>query len=181
METKIAGFCLCLAVYTVWTGVASGSVVKAVLPAKCPLDYRRRVETCIMEAQLAPQAGGGISLVVNKDKVVDLCDRGLLMKTIDCLKEIRSRCALNESVVHDLDRLYSVTNWQQAARLLCHDPQLDTSTTTVSNQTQQMHINTTQESSMPSDVSSPGLSSTSDSDPNLTHSFTTVVYPRTRK
>ncbi|KAL8588848.1 hypothetical protein ACOMHN_011563 [Nucella lapillus] len=49
--------------------------------------------------------------------------------------------------------------------------EVDTSTTTVSNQTQQMHINTTQESSMPSDVSSPGLSSTSDSDPNLTHSL----------
>ncbi|KAL8610898.1 hypothetical protein ACOMHN_056753 [Nucella lapillus] len=47
--------------------------------------------------------------------------------------------------------------------------EVDTSTTTVSNQTQQMH--TTQESSMPSDVSSPGLSSTSDSDPNLTHSL----------
>ncbi|KAL8623447.1 hypothetical protein ACOMHN_058892 [Nucella lapillus] len=49
--------------------------------------------------------------------------------------------------------------------------EVDTSTTTVSNQAQQMHIDTTQESSMPSDVSSPGLSSTSDSDPNLTHSI----------
>ncbi|KAL8590830.1 hypothetical protein ACOMHN_052181 [Nucella lapillus] len=46
--------------------------------------------------------------------------------------------------------------------------EVDTSTTTVSNQAQQMHIDTTQESSMPSDVSSPGLSLTSDSDPNLT-------------
>ncbi|KAL8562815.1 hypothetical protein ACOMHN_004507 [Nucella lapillus] len=34
-----------------------------------------------------------------------------------------------------------------------------------------MHTDTTQESSMPSDVSSPGLSSTSDSDPNPTHSI----------
>ena len=45
-------------------------VVVKVAPATCPLDYRRRVETCVMEAQMAPQAGGGITMVVNKDKIV---------------------------------------------------------------------------------------------------------------
>ncbi|XP_076448436.1 uncharacterized protein LOC143285108 [Babylonia areolata] len=123
MDTKLAASCFLLAVCAVWPTVAAGSVVKPA-PVTCPTDYRRRVETCITEAALAPQAGGGISLVINKDKIVDLCDRGMLMKTIDCLKEIHSRCSHNDSVLHELDRLYSVSNWQQANRLLCQDTQL---------------------------------------------------------
>lgn len=106
-------------------GFSVGHTVEVpVVRSKCPPDYRRRVETCIMEAQLAPQAGGGITLVLHKDTIVNLCDRGMLRKTIDCLEEIHTRCMQNASVVQELDRLYSVPQWQQGAELLCQDSQL---------------------------------------------------------
>ncbi|XP_070191687.1 uncharacterized protein [Littorina saxatilis] len=101
-------------------GGVEGSGVEAALTT-CPPDYRKRVETCIMEAQVAPQAGGGLSLIINNNTIQDLCDRGLLRKTIDCLQEIRSRCAHNVTIGQELDRLYSVTDWQQGAQLLCED------------------------------------------------------------
>lgn len=93
-------------------------------PARCPPDYRTRVETCIMEAQVAPQAGGGVSLITNKDRLEDLCDRGLLRKTIDCLLELTVRCAHNASILQDLDRLYSVARWEKGAELLCSSSEL---------------------------------------------------------
>ncbi|XP_076468864.1 uncharacterized protein LOC143299499 [Babylonia areolata] len=106
-------------------GLSAGQTVPEVsVKARCPTDYRRRVETCIMEAQLAPQAGGGITLVLNKDTIVNLCDRGILRKTIDCLEEIHARCVHNVTVLQELDRLYSGASWEQGAQLICEDTQL---------------------------------------------------------
>lgn len=104
-----------------------GQVIKAAAALShksCPQDYMRRVETCIMEAQVAPQAGGGLALVIRNDTIVDLCDRGLLRKTIDCLEEIHSRCSTNTTVLLELDRLYSVENWVEGERVLCDNTQL---------------------------------------------------------
>ncbi|KAK7490546.1 hypothetical protein BaRGS_00018149 [Batillaria attramentaria] len=100
------------------------SVVCGNSPAKCPSDYRTRVETCIMEAQVAPQSGGGLTLVTNKDRIIELCDRGSLRKTIDCLEEIHTRCAHNVTILHELDRLFSVESWQQGEQLLCNNIEL---------------------------------------------------------
>ena len=57
--------------------------------------------------------------------------RGLLRKTIDCLKEIHSRCAHNTTVTDELDRLYSVDSWQQGAQLLCEDADSKSNTSCV--------------------------------------------------
>ncbi|KAL8620608.1 hypothetical protein ACOMHN_017889 [Nucella lapillus] len=108
--------------FFLFLGLSRGQVSEPV--KACPGDYRRRVETCIMEAQLAPQAGGGITLVFDKDTIVNLCDRGILRKTIDCLEEIHTRCQHNATVVQELDRLYSVDRWEQGAQLICQDTQL---------------------------------------------------------
>ncbi|XP_025108353.1 uncharacterized protein LOC112572736 [Pomacea canaliculata] len=67
---------------------------------------------------------GGVSLITNKDRLEDLCDRGLLRKTIDCLLELTVRCAHNASILQDLDRLYSVARWEKGAELLCSSSEL---------------------------------------------------------
>ncbi|XP_059172390.1 uncharacterized protein LOC131953285 isoform X1 [Physella acuta] len=88
---------------------------------RCPEDYRYRVETCVMEAQVAPQAGGGLPLVTDTDKLEELCERGILQKTIDCLRDIHTRCAENATQRHELDMLFSLDQWKQGQELLCED------------------------------------------------------------
>ncbi|BFZ09077.1 hypothetical protein BsWGS_12116 [Bradybaena similaris] len=88
---------------------------------KCPEDYRYRVEMCVMEAQVAPQAGGGLPLITDKNKLEELCVRGILQKTIDCLREIHDRCSANATVKQELDMLFSIDEWKQGQTLLCED------------------------------------------------------------
>ncbi|CAG5120498.1 unnamed protein product [Candidula unifasciata] len=89
--------------------------------AKCPEDYRYRVEMCVMEAQVAPQAGGGLPLVTDRNKLEELCVRGILQKTIDCLRDIYDRCSNNAVVKQELDMLFSIDEWKQGQTLLCED------------------------------------------------------------
>ncbi|GFR59145.1 hypothetical protein ElyMa_003495200 [Elysia marginata] len=88
---------------------------------RCPPDYRYRVETCVMEAQVAPQAGGGLPLITERNKLEELCSRGILQKTIDCLRDISTRCAGNSTRRHELDMLFSVEDWRRGKALLCED------------------------------------------------------------
>ncbi|XP_055881337.1 uncharacterized protein LOC106072054 isoform X2 [Biomphalaria glabrata] len=88
---------------------------------KCPEDYRYRVETCVMEAQVAPQAGGGLPLITDVNKLEELCERGILQKTIDCLKDLLNRCSENVTQRQELDMLFSVEEWKQGQQLLCED------------------------------------------------------------
>ncbi|CAL1528855.1 unnamed protein product [Lymnaea stagnalis] len=89
--------------------------------ARCPDDYRYRVETCVMEAQVAPQAGGGLPLITDMDKLEELCERGILQKTIDCLRDIQTRCSDNVTQRLELDMLFSIEEWKQGQELLCED------------------------------------------------------------
>ncbi|KAH9503794.1 hypothetical protein Btru_066646 [Bulinus truncatus] len=88
---------------------------------RCPEDYRYRVETCVMEAQVAPQAGGGLPLITDVNKLEELCERGILQKTIDCLRDILNRCSENVTQKQELDMLFSVDEWKQGQQLLCED------------------------------------------------------------
>uniref|UniRef100_A0A0B6ZQC5 Secreted protein n=1 Tax=Arion vulgaris TaxID=1028688 RepID=A0A0B6ZQC5_9EUPU len=89
--------------------------------AKCPEDYRYRVEMCVMEAQVAPQAGGGLPLITDSNKLEELCVRGILQKTIDCLRDIYDRCSNNITQKQELDMLFSVEEWKHGQTLLCED------------------------------------------------------------
>ncbi|KAK3754893.1 hypothetical protein RRG08_020806 [Elysia crispata] len=88
---------------------------------RCPADYRYRVETCVMEAQVAPQAGGGLPLITERNKLEELCSRGILQKTIECLRDIHARCAGNATRQQELDMLFSVEEWRRGRALLCED------------------------------------------------------------
>jgi len=87
----------------------------------CPKDFRYRAETCVMEAQVAPQAGGGLPLITDRDKLEELCERGILHKAIDCLREVYQRCQHKPEVKAELDMLYSIDDWVDGKALLCQD------------------------------------------------------------
>lgn len=91
------------------------------LASSCPEDYRYRAETCVMEAQVAPQAGGGLPLITDRNKLEELCQRGILVKAIDCLRDVYNRCQDNQKVKAELDMLYSLADWQEGKDLLCED------------------------------------------------------------
>lgn len=74
-----------------------------------------------MEAQVAPQAGGGLPLITERNKLEELCSRGILQKTIDCLRDISTRCGGNATRRHELDMLFSVEDWRRGRALLCED------------------------------------------------------------
>ncbi|XP_005094967.2 uncharacterized protein LOC101851256 isoform X2 [Aplysia californica] len=97
----------------IWGAAANSS--------RCPDDFRYRAETCVMEAQVAPQAGGGLPLITERNKLEELCERGILHKAIDCLRDVYNRCQDNTTVKAELDMLYSVPDWQAGQALLCQD------------------------------------------------------------
>ncbi|BFZ10770.1 hypothetical protein BsWGS_13809 [Bradybaena similaris] len=74
-----------------------------------------------MEAQVAPQAGGALPLITDINKLEELCERGIIQKTIDCLRDIHLRCAGNAIQKQKLDLLFSVDEWRQGQTLLCED------------------------------------------------------------
>lgn len=47
--------------------------------------------------------------------------RGILQKTIDCLRDIYDRCSNNITQKQELDMLFSIEEWKQGQELLCED------------------------------------------------------------
>ncbi|GFN76212.1 hypothetical protein PoB_000271800 [Plakobranchus ocellatus] len=125
MPDKMAALKSCVfnvyQVVLVFSSVAFGLIASNAPADRCPMDYRYRVETCVMEAQVAPQAGGGLRLITERNKLEELCSRGILQKTIDCLRDIYNRCSGNATRRHELDMLFSVDDWRQGRALLCED------------------------------------------------------------